>query len=95
MRSFDCGEQDFVACGAAFEDNPIWADRQVNGIRNYVAPRVSQPGDFLKMMSEIGGYTKPEEPEGQPPDIGYDGMNDERMRVDDGGSKCRAYERRA
>jgi hypothetical protein len=74
MRSFDCGDPDRVACGAAFEDNPIWAQRKY-GI-----------GGIAALFSG-GEYASDEN--------GYTGTDCESMRPDDGGSRCKAYQRRA
>jgi hypothetical protein len=48
-RHYECGEEDYVACGAAFDDNPIWAQRMYSliGMRDAIAHKESGSTEYL------------------------------------------------
>jgi hypothetical protein len=87
QRSYDCGEDGFVACGAAFEDSPIWAVRKY-GTGGLVGVLARAIRGSKEANQELHDHQEAEE-KGQ-----YTGMDDGHMRIDDGGNACRAYIRR-
>lgn len=87
QRSFFCGEDGFVACGASAEDEPIWAVRKY-GVLGLAGTLARALRGSQEAQQEVEDALEAEE-KGQ-----YTGMDCEHMRVDDGGNSCRAYIRR-